>query len=236
MTTSDWQRTESDGSTMPVYISAPEGSGPFPGIVVIQHLTGVDEFIQSMTQRLASAGYVAAAPGLYHRDGANCQDEMRARAGRLGDRRVINDIGAAVKLLEGNPAVDRHRLAVIGFCMGGRIVYLTAAAVPEFRAAVTFYPGNTFRAWGRDIPSPFERTEEIHCPIQGHFGAEDKNPSPEDMRKLDGELTKFNKAHEFYSYPNAGHAFMDNTKESYRPVAAEQAWPRALEFLKRHLG
>jgi dienelactone hydrolase len=56
------------------------------------------------------------------------------------------------------------------------------------------------------------------------------------MHKLDDELTKFNKAHEFYSYPNASHAFMDNTKESYRTVAAEQAWPRALEFLKRYLG
>ena len=100
---------------------------------------------------------------------------------------------------------------------------------------MTFYPGNTGRAWGRDIPSPFERSGEIHCPVQGHFGEDDKNPSPEDMRKLDAELTKFNKPHEFFSYPNAGHAFLDNTKESYRSVAAEQAWPRALDFLKRHL-
>ena len=116
------------------------------------------------------------------------------------------------------------------------MVYLMAAAGPIFKAAVAYYAGNTFRAWGRDIPSPFERTAEIHCPILGHFGAEDKNPSPEDMQKLDAELTKFNKPHEFYSYPNAGHAFMDITKESYRRGADETSWPRTLDLFNRHLG
>lgn len=236
MTTSTWQAIESDGSPMRTHVSTPDGSGPFPAMVVIQHQSGVDEFIQSVTQRLAGAGYVAAAPDLYHRDGPNCQDDMRTRSTRLGDRRVTNDVAAAVKMLQANPSVNRDKIGVIGFCMGGRVVYLMAAAVPEFKAAVTFYPGNTGRAWGRDIPSPFERSGEIHCPVQGHFGEDDKNPSPEDMRKLDAELNKHNKAHEFYSYPNAGHAFLDNTKESYRAAAAEQAWPRALEFLKRHLG
>jgi carboxymethylenebutenolidase len=235
MATSTWQEIESDGSVMRTHVSVPEGSGTFPALVVIQHQSGVDDFIQSITQRLATAGYVAAAPELYHRDGPNCQDDMRTRSTRLGDRRVTNDVTAAVKLLHSHPAVDRNRIGIIGFCMGGRVVYLMAAAIPEFKAAVTFYPGNTGRAWGRDIPSPFERTGEIHCPVQGHFGEDDKNPSPEDMRKLDAELTKFNKPHEFFSYPNAGHAFLDNTKESYRSAAAEQSWPRALDFLKRHL-
>lgn len=236
MTTSNWQEIESDGNPMRTHVSTPGGGGPFPALVVIQHQSGVDEFIQSLTQRLASEGYVAAAPDLYHRDGPNCQDDMRTRSTRLGDRRVTNDVAAAVKLLQANSSVDRNKIGIIGFCMGGRVVYLMAAAIPEFKAAVTFYPGNTGRAWGRDIPSPFERSSEIHCPIQGHFGADDKNPSPEDMQKLDAELKKHNKAHEFFSYPGAGHAFLDNTKESYRAAAAEQAWPRALEFLKRHLG
>jgi carboxymethylenebutenolidase len=236
MASSQWQKTETDGSTMPIHISAPEGSGPFPALVVIQHQSGVDSFIQSMTARLADTGFVAAAPDLYHRDGPNCADDMRARSTRLSDRRVISDVSAAVDYLTRQPSVDPGRIGIIGFCMGGRIVYLAAAAVPTFKAAVTFYPGNTGRAWGRDIPSPFERSAEIHCPLQGHFGDDDKNPSPEDRIKLDAELTKHAKAHEFYAYPSAGHAFMDDTKESYRPDAAKAAWPRAVEFLRRHLG
>jgi carboxymethylenebutenolidase len=235
MVLASWQHVESDGSLMRMHVSAPEGAGPFPAIVVVQHQGGIDEFMQNMTRRLAQAGYVAAAPDLYHRDGPDCTDDLVTRRSRLSDRRVINDLNATIGFLQSHAGVDGSRLGVIGFCMGGRVVYLAAAVNPAFKAAVAFYPGNTFRAWGRDLPSPFERTAEIYCPIQGHFGAEDKNPSPEDMHELDAELNKFGKVHEFYSYPNAGHAFMDSTKESYRRHAEEASWPRTLEFLSRHL-
>jgi len=236
MATSTWQQTPSDDNSMPIYLSLPDGAGPFPALVMIQHQTGVDEFMQGMAQRLAGAGYLAAVPNLYHRDGPDCQDDPRTRSQRLGDRRVMNDIEATVKFLRSNPHVDGQRIGIVGFCMGGRVVYLAATTNPAFKAAVTFYPGNTGRAWGRDIPSPFERSADMKCPIQGHFGDDDKNPSPEDRQKLAAELTKHNKLHEFYAYPGAGHAFMDNTKESFRADAEAAAWPRMLDFLRRHLG
>ena len=81
--------------------------------------------------------------------------------------------------------------------MGGRVAYLMAAASKDFKAAITWYGGSCFRQWG-DGPTPFERTAQISCPIQGHFGATDQNPTLEDMAKLDAELTKHGKAHEFY--------------------------------------
>ena len=235
MISSSWQQTESDNNAMPLYVSLPDGNGPFSSLVVIQHQTGIDEFMQGMAQRLAGAGYVAAVPSLYHRDGPDSQDDPPTRSQHLGDRRVTNDIAATVKFLQSHRAVDGNRIGIIGFCMGGRVVYLAAATNASFKAAVTFYPGNTGRPWGRDIPSPFERTADIHCPIPGHFGDDDKNPSPEDRQKLAAELTKHNKAFEFYAYSGAGHAFMDNTKESFRPSAAAEAWPRTLDFLRRHL-
>ena len=235
MTSSSWQQTESDNSPMRLHLSAPSGTGRFPALIVIQHQGGVDEFIQKMTERLAGEGYVAAAPDLYHRDGPDCKDDIVTRRSRLSDRRIINDVNATVGFLQRHGAVDGKRIGIIGFCMGGRVVYLMAAANPAFKAAVAYYPGNTFRAWGRDIPSPFERTAEIHCPLQGHFGDDDGNPSPQDMAKLDAELSRFHKSHEFYSYPYAGHAFMDSTKESYRRHADEASWPRTLDFLGRHL-
>ena len=236
MTRSLWQELDVDGSKMRMDVSIPDGSGPFPAMVVIQHQGGVDEFTRSMTKRLAASGYFAAAPDLYHRDGPDCTDDIVTRRTRLRDRGIINDIGAAAGFLQSQSMVDAARLGIIGFCMGGRVVYLMAAASQAFRAAVAYYPGNTFRAWGRDLPSPFDRTAEISCPVLGHFGAEDKNPSPEDMQKLDSELAKFNKPHEFFSYPNAAHAFMDRTKESYRQHADDASWPRTLAFLDRHLG
>ena len=133
--------------------------------------------------------------------------------------------------------MDENRLGIIGFCMGGRVAYLMAAASSDFQSGRRVLRRQHVYAPGAaTFASPFERTSEIHCAVQGHFGADDQNPSPEDMRKLDAELTKFNKKHEFYSYPNAAHAFMDNTRESYRHHADEASWPRTLEFLERHLG
>jgi carboxymethylenebutenolidase len=236
MTMSQWQEIESDGSSMRLYVSAPAGRGPFPALMVMQHQGGVDAFIQQITERLASDGYIAAAPDLYHRDGPDCTDDIVTRRSRLSDRRIVNDQAATVDFLQAHERVARERLGVIGFCMGGRLALLAATTNPALKAAVAFYPGNCFRAWGRDIPSPFERIGDIHCPVQGHFGADDANPSPEDMAKIDSELRRLNKPHEFHSYANAGHAFLDKTKESYRRPADETCWPRTLAFLSRHLG
>jgi carboxymethylenebutenolidase len=223
-----------DKSPMRVFVSVPDGAGPFPGVVVIQHQGGVDEFTEDMTRRLASAGYVAAAPDLYHRDGPDCKDDRKVRRSRLRDATVIKDVNAAADFLKAHPSVAGSPLGIIGFCMGGRVAYMMAAAGPSFKAAVAYYGGGIMNAWG-DGPSAFERTREIHCPLLGHFGEDDGNPSPEDMRKLDAELAKYGITHEFHSYPGAAHAFMNRFEESYRPRADEASWPRTLDFFGRYL-
>lgn len=235
LSVSSWQSTRSDHSAMQMYVSAPRRAGSFPALIVMQHQGGVDEFVQRTTNRLSEAGFVAAAPDLYHRDGPDCADDIVTRRSRLSDRRIINDIAAAVAFLQRQERADPRRLGIIGFCMGGRLALLGAAANPEVGACVAYYPGNMFRAWGRDLPSPFERTREINCPVQAHFGALDGNPSPADMARLEEELNRHAKPHEFYSYENAGHAFLDFTKDSYRKDADDISWARTLEFLIRHL-
>jgi len=231
---SRWEEIKVDNNPMKLYISHPDGAGPFPAVVVIQHQGGVDPFMEEMTERVAAAGYFAVCPDLYHRDGADCTDDGPTRRSRLRDSTVIKDVNATVDFLKGQRLVNGERLGIVGFCMGGRVAYLVAAANPGFSASVPYYGGNIFTAWGEG-PSPFERTAEIHCPIQGHFGEEDKNPSPEDMRKLDAELTKFGKPHEFYSYAGAGHAFVDRHGSKYNAPADQASWPRTLDFFRRHL-
>lgn len=191
-----------DGEAMNLYVSVPDGKGPFPAIVVIQHQGGVDGFIEEMTERVASAGYAGAAPDLYHRDGPECRDDGPTRRARLRDVPLIKDVNATVDFLKGQRAVDGNRLGIVGFCMGGRVAYLMAAAQPAFKAAADDYGGNIMVPWG-DGPSPFDRTAEISCPLIGLFGEEDGNPSPADLRTLDAELRRHGKAHEFSSYPVA---------------------------------
>ena len=229
-----WDSTKVDGADMRLYVSVPDGTGPFPAVVVIQHQGGVDEFMEEMTQRIASAGYFGVAPDLYHRDGPDCRDDGPTRRARLRDVTVIKDVNATVDFLTGHRLADVERLGIIGFCMGGRVAYLMAAANPSFKAAVAYYGGNIMVPWGEG-PAPFECTAEIHCPLLGLFGEDDANPSPADMRKLDAELTKHGKVHEFHSYPGAGHAFMNRRGERYRADADRDSWPKTLAFFAKHL-
>ena len=115
--------------------------------------------------------------------------------------------------------------------MGGRIAWLAAATNPHFKAVVPYYGGNLWVSRGDATQSPFERTNGINCPMLFHFGEVDQNPSQEDMRKLDAELTRLGQPHQFYTYPGADHAFMDFAQpHRYHREAAEASWPRTLEF------
>lgn len=205
-----------------------------PAVVVIQHAPGVDVFIQAMCARLSEAGYLAVAPDLYHRRGVEHRPGLE-RMRDLRDSEVIDDVNATISYLQSHPKTDAARLGVVGFCMGGRVAYLMASANPALKACVAYYPGSTRVAWGAGAP-PFERTRDIACPVLAHFGADDSNPSPDDMRALDAELTRHRKTHEFHSYEGAGHAFMNfDNAERYREGAARASWPRTLDFLARYL-
>jgi carboxymethylenebutenolidase len=230
---SSWEKVKVDSSNMRVYISGPEAAQRNPAIVVVQGQTGVDDFVK-FSDLAAQQGFVAAAPDLYHRDPPDCKDDPPTRRMRLRDATVIEDINATVSFLKSHKSVDPGKIGIVGFCMGGRIVYLMSAVNPDIKAGVMYYGGDTFSAWG-DGKSPFERTSQIHCPIMGHFGEDDQNPSPADMRKLDAELRRHGKVHEFYSYANAAHAFANFGSGNYREHAASASWPRTFGFFAKHL-
>ena len=224
-----------DDNSMNLVISQPDSNRPLPAVILIQHQEGVDPFMEEMTERAGAAGFFAVTPDLYHRDGPDCKDEGPTRRARARDTNMIKDVNATVDYLKANKFVDGGRIGILGFCMGGRVAYLMAASNRELKAAVAWYPGSCFRQWG-ESPTPFERTAEISCPLQGHFGETDKNPTLEDMKKIAAELNKFGKAHEFYVYRGAGHAFMDRHHvEKYHAQGDQESWPRAMEFLKKHL-
>jgi carboxymethylenebutenolidase len=230
-----WDTIQVAGHSMRVYLDVPAGGGAVPGVVVIQHGPGVDRFIEDRVEDLARHGYAAAAPDLYHRqpqDGA----DMMTRIGRLRDDEILADTDATVAHLRRLPDARVADLAVLGFCMGGRVAYLLAGARPAaWRAAGVFYGGNIMKAWGGG-PSPFDRTRDIACPVAGFFGAEDANPSPDDVKAIDAELTRHGKRHEFHMYDGANHAFLNfMNAERHRPGPAKDAWTKMLGFLDRHL-
>jgi carboxymethylenebutenolidase len=218
---------------MRCYVSG-SSAGRSPAVIVAQHAGGVDDFICGMCDRFAEAGFVAAAPDLYHREEPGSADDPMTRMGRLRDDQIVRDVDAAVAHAKTLAEVDGERLGVTGFCMGGRVAYLMAASSSAFSAAIVFWGGNIMNAWG-DGPAPFALTDRIGCPVLGLFGEDDPNPNPADVARIDAEMTRFSKAHEFHSYPGAGHAFMNESRPSYRREAAADAWRRSVEWFDRHL-
>ncbi|NJN50642.1 MAG: dienelactone hydrolase family protein [Gammaproteobacteria bacterium] len=203
-------------------------AAPAAGVLVCMHAPGVDGFIQGICDKLADAGYQAVAPDLYHRQSQPDLGPLE-RMALLTDVEVLADLEAVwANLLD----TSRPR-AVVGFCMGGRLSYLWAANGNAVAAAVVFYGGSTAVAWG-DGPSPLDQSAAIQAPVLGLFGADDINPSPADVARLDAALTRAGVAHEFKSYAGAGHAFLNDARPSFRPDAAADAWHRCIEFLNLH--
>jgi len=232
--TQRWDTVDVDSRAMRCYVSLPDSTAPGPGVIVIQHAGGVDDFIRGMCDRLAEAGFAAVAPDLYHREDPNTSDDPMTRMSHLRDVSIVSDVNAAVEHTKSLPEIEGERLGITGFCMGGRVTYLMAAENPSFRAAVVFYGGNIMASWG-DRPPPFDFTAQIGCPVLGLFGEEDPNPHPADVAKIDAEMTRLGKPHEFHSYAGAGHAFMNEGRPSHRADAAAGAWESCLAWFDHHL-
>jgi carboxymethylenebutenolidase len=231
-----WEEVLVDESPMGIYLAQPDANGPRPAILVIQNQDGVREYTQEMTRRIAAAGFIGAAPQLYHREGEPTTPERTASIkDTRRDVHVLNDLNATIDFLKGCANAGTSRLGIVGFCMGGRIAFLAAAATQSFKAAVDFYGGGCYQQWG-DRPAPAALAAHLSCPIQGHFGELDKNPPPDEMRRLDAELTRFGKAHEFFFYPDAPHGFNRSGWKGYKPEHDATSWTRALEFFARQLG
>ena len=230
---SSWENVKVGDSSMRLYVSMPESGAKSPAVIVIQGQTGVDDFLK-FSDMVAREGFVAAAPDLYHRDPPDCKDDPPTRRMRLRDATVIQDVNATVNYLKSHGSVTPGKIGIVGFCMGGRVVYLMSAVNSDIKAGVMYYGSDPFSPWGEGL-SPFEQTKTISCPIMGHFGEDDKNPSPADMKKLDDELTRLNKPHEFHSYPNAAHAFANFGSGNYREQAANTSWPRTFGFFRKTL-
>ena len=231
---SRWDNVSVDGADMRVYVSTPDGDGPFPGVIAIQHASGVDDFVRGMCDRFAAEGFAAVSPDLYHREEPGSADDPMTRMMRLRDDTVAADVNAAVGHAQSLTKIDGGRLGITGYCMGGRVTHLMAAKSDAFKAAVDCWGGNCLVAWG-DGPTPFDLTGDISCPVLGLFGEDDLAPAPTEVAKIDAEMTRLGVEHEFQSYAGAGHGFMNEGRPSYREEATRDAWRRTIDWFNRYL-
>lgn len=230
-----------NGDPIHAYYSKPQGDGPFPGIVLIAHAPGWDEFYRETTRRFSQHGYLAISPNFYERFGHGTPDEVAAMAraaGGVPDDSVLGDCEGAMKYLTTLP-YSNSKVGVIGTCSGGRHSFLAACRVEGFNAAVDCWGGRVVASKEQLTPAqpvaPIDYTAELACPLLGLFGNDDQNPSPEQVNRLEEELKKYGKNYKFYRYDGAGHGFWYYHTASYRPQQAMDAWNKTFEFFAEHL-
>ncbi len=235
-----WIDINNNESPMEGYLTQPNTEGRHPAVVVIQEIWGVNSHIQSIVDRLPSHGYVGLAPSMFHREGpmtTGLHEEIDLAMGRMSrstDADILQDVRATVDYIKAQSFVQSDKIGIVGFCYGGRVAYLSACNVSDLSASVVFYGGNIDTSLGAG-PSPLDQSANIGCPILGLFGVEDTNPRPEDVEKIDSILTKHGKVHKLHNYSGAGHGFHCDTRDSFRPEAAADAWSKTIAWLDKYL-
>ena len=236
-------RLRGDGDDhIDAYFARPLGPGPYGGVVVIHHMPGFDEATKEITRRFATHGFAALCPNLHYREapGAAPADGAAAvrEAGGVPDSRCIGDVAAAAHLLRSLPYAN-SKVGVIGYCSGGRQAYLVACNL-ALDAVVDCYGGRVVAApedlTPRQPVAPIDMTANLSCPLLGLFGAEDQNPSPGQVARIEEELRRHGKTYELHTYEDAGHAFFSVDRPLYRVQAAVDGWQKVLDFFGRHLG
>ncbi len=223
---------------MPVYLCRPAGTGPHPAVIVVMEAFGLNAHIKDVSERIAREGYVAIAPDLFYRFGSPIvpyEDVPRAIAyiQRFDDAALMAELGVVIQHLKGRHEVRSDRIGVVGFCVGGRIAFLTACRHPAaIKVAVSFYGGGI----AADTPSaPINLADRIQCPVLCFFGEADKMIPMDQVRRLDETLKRLKKTAEVKVYKGAGHGFFCDDRASYDAGSAQNAWEMVRSWLAKYL-
>jgi carboxymethylenebutenolidase len=230
-----------NGDTISAYVARPAGKGPFPGICLIHHNPGWDEWYMEATRRFAHHGYAAISHNLFQRAGEGKSDDVAAKVraeGGIPDAQAIGDTEGAVKWLRAQPWLN-GKVGVIGSCSGGRLAFLYACHTKSIDALVELWGGRVVmkkEEMNAKMPTaPIDFTKNLSCPMLGLFGNEDAAPNPEQVNQHEAELKKHGKQYEFHRYDGAGHGFFYYDRPMYRVEQALDGWKKVWSFFEKHL-
>jgi carboxymethylenebutenolidase len=225
---------------IPGYRAMPKGKAKHPLVLVVQEIFGVHEHIRDLCRRLAKHGYYAIAPELFYRQGDVAKlggmDEIKKVVERVPDAQVLADLDATVAFAEHEPA-NPDKLAITGFCWGGRTTWLYAAHRTTLKAGVAWYGRLNGERSDLRPRQPLDVGGALFAPVLGLYGGKDQGIPQTDVEAMKATLAAGNaaaRASEFVVYPQAGHAFLADYRPSYEPAAAQDGWKRLLAWLKAH--
>lgn len=227
---------------MPAYRAMPDKKGgSFPVVLVAHEIFGVHEWIQDVCRRFAKAGYLAIAPSLYARQGdvskIEAINDIIKIVSKVPDGQVMSDLDATIRWAAKNHG-KANKVAITGFCWGGRIVWLYAQYNPKIKAGAAWY-GQVVRR-----PNPpadplhptmsIDFAKDLKVPVIGFYGGQDKGITVDGVQRMQVELKKGKSKSEIIVYPNADHGFLADYRPSYNKQSAEDAWPKLLAWFKKN--
>jgi carboxymethylenebutenolidase len=224
---------------MPCYVARPASGGPHPGLVVVMEAFGLNRNIKSLTERFAAEGFAAIAPNLYFRQPNNVvgYDNLPAAIklmGSLTDDQIVADMTAAINHLKAMKEV-KPKFGTTGFCMGGRVAFLTAVRNPDVYATAPYYGGGMTRAGQPGGKAPTEYAANLKGPVMAFFGGKDAFIPMAEVDKFRDALNQAGKPAEIVLYADADHGFMCDDRPSYHEAHAKEAFPKTVSFFKQHL-
>ncbi|MEH2350956.1 MAG: dienelactone hydrolase family protein [Nostoc sp.] len=224
--------------TIPAYRAVPATGENFPIVLVIQEIFGVHEHIQDITRRFAKLGYLAIAPELFFREGDVTKlsniDEIRPIVAKVPDAEVLSDLDATVKWAVKSAKGNADKLAITGFCWGGRITWLYAAHNPKVKAGVAWYGRLVGDATELQPKYPIDIVSKLTVPILGLYGGKDTGIPLDTVEQMRVRLKSSSSKSEIIVYPDAPHAFFADYRSSYREKEAKDGWKHLLEWFKKH--
>jgi len=225
--------------SIPAYHARPRKGNLFPVILVVHEIFGVHEHIRDVCRRLAKLGYFAIAPDLYHRQGdvSSMQDfqEIHAKVvARVPDAQAMADLESAADYAASTKG-DVSRLGITGFCWGGRIAWLFAAASPRLKAAVAWYGRLAGQPDDLHPRHPIDIAATVQAPVLGLYGGQDQSIPLDTIERMRDAYLAAHKNCEIIVYPDAGHAFFADYRPSYNKPAAEDGWWRMKKWFEQYL-
>lgn len=229
---------------IPGYRARPAGDPErkAPVLLVVHEIFGVHEHIKDLCRRFAKHGYFAIAPDLFFRHGDATQltdiKQVREIANKASDAQVAGDLDATVAWAGRQPGADATRLAITGYCWGGRVTWLYAAHQPLLKAGVAWYGRVVGDADPLHPKHPIDVVGDLKAPVLGLYGGKDQGISLESVAQMKSALSASKNAaakqSAFHVYPEAGHAFAADYRPSYRKDDAEDGFKRLYGWLKQH--
>ena len=230
-----------DGGYIRAYYSRPITAQKTPGIVLIPHMPGWDEWCRETAHRFTEHGYSVICPNIYEDYGDGTAPEVSGKvreAGGVADKSVMEDVAGSLSFLR-NQVSANGKVGVIGMCSGGRHTFLAAATLDGIDAAVDCWGGGVVAPPESLTPArpvaPIDCAEGIDCPLLGIFGNDDRMPTPAEVDTTEEVLKKLGKNYEFHRYDGAGHGFWYYDKPMYRQEQAMDSFNKVIDFFDKHL-